>query len=61
MENWIDIHFMPSDGKFRKTKISDDKGERNFALLERRNNLFFTKDGMYIYYTPTHFILTPTT
>lgn len=38
------------------TKIDDAHGERNLAQLTRRGNLWFTdpKDGMYVYYTPTH-------
>lgn len=38
------------------TKIDDEQGERNVAKLTRKGNLWFTdpKDGMYVYYTPTH-------
>ncbi len=52
---WHPISLMPEDGKFYNTKISDDTGVRNFCSLKRVKNLFFTEDGMYIYYTPTHF------
>ena len=37
------------------TKIHDESGERNVALLRRSGNLWFFPDGsMYVYYTPTH-------
>ena len=38
------------------TKIHDADGERNLAVLTRRGNLWWTdpNDGMYVYYTPTH-------
>jgi len=38
-----------------ETKIDDEKGCRNIALLKRIRNLWFFPDGsMYVYYTPTH-------
>lgn len=38
------------------TKIHDSKGERNNGFLKRRGKLWWTTDdGMYVYYTPTHF------
>lgn len=39
------------------TKIDDEHGERNVAMLTRKGNLWFTdpnNGGMYVYYTPTH-------
>lgn len=39
-----------------ETKIDDEKGERNIALLSRTGGLWFVPDGsMYVYYTPTHY------
>jgi len=38
-----------------KTKISDEKGERNEAVLIKQGGLWWTSDmKMYVYYTPTH-------
>jgi len=38
------------------TKIDDAHGERNVSKLTRKGNLWFidSKDGMYVYYVPTH-------
>jgi hypothetical protein len=35
------------------TKIHDADGERNVQKLLRQGRLWFA-DGMYVYYTPTH-------
>jgi hypothetical protein len=37
------------------TKIHDEHGERNIQALVKRGGLYWTPDdGMYVYYTPTH-------
>lgn len=46
----------PPKGVYVHTKISDKNGERNFQKMKRENNLWFTGDGMYAYYTPTHWM-----
>lgn len=39
-----------------RTKIDDKDGRRNEAVLVRRGNLWWLRDGsMYVYYTPTHY------
>jgi hypothetical protein len=55
MTDWQDIRAAP-EGVIIETKIDDEHGERNVAKLTRKGNLWFTdpKDGMYVYYTPTH-------
>lgn len=45
---------LPPLGKFVTTKIEDKRGARNFQKLKLMNKLWFTPDGMYVYYTPTH-------
>ena len=40
------------------TKIDDEHGERNEQIMKLQNNLWFTKDGMYVYYKPTHWAYT---
>jgi hypothetical protein len=58
--NWqptaIDDRWNAPEGIELMTKIDDGHGERNVARLTRRGNLWFTdpKDGVYVYYTPTH-------
>lgn len=45
----------PPVGKFLKTKIDDEHGERNEQYLRYDGKkLWFGKDGNYVYYTPTH-------
>lgn len=49
------VDILPEEGVVVKTKISDEKGERCYKLLQREGNLWFYPDGsMYVYYTPTH-------
>jgi hypothetical protein len=43
----------PRDGMTVWTKIHDADGERNVQKLRRQGRLWFA-DGMYVYYTPTH-------
>lgn len=53
MENpWHDISLAPAEVAV-ETKIHDEDGERNHAVLTRRGRLWFTGD-MYVYYAPTH-------
>lgn len=40
------------------TKIHDTQGERNVQVLTKRGNLWWA-DGMYVYYTPTHWTEKP--
>ena len=52
---WHEIAQAPI-GEVVETKIDDEHGERNIALLKRDGRLWFFPDGsMYVYYTPTHF------
>jgi hypothetical protein len=54
MSDWKAASTAPNDVVV-ETKISDEKGERNYALLRRRGNLWwFYDNSMYVYYTPTH-------
>lgn len=55
MTHWNTIETAPAYEEVW-TKIHDDDGERNIAKLTRRGRLWFTAptDGMYVYYTPTH-------
>lgn len=50
---WQDISTAPAE-ELVETKIDDENGERNVALLQRSGRLWFTTSGMYIYYQPTH-------
>jgi len=51
---WQEISTAP-EREVVLTKIHDEHGERNEALLKRIGNLWFLPDGsMYVYYTPTH-------
>lgn len=53
---WISVKTMlPPNGQKVMTKIDDEKGLRNIQELSRSNNLWFA-DGMYVYYTPTHWM-----
>lgn len=46
---------LPPNGELVWTKIDDQAGERNVAILRRQGNLWFVADGsVYVYYTPTH-------
>ena len=45
---------IPEEGVWVDTKVDDHYGVRNFQRMKRSGNLWFTKDGMYVYYTPTH-------
>ncbi len=53
---WISIaRELPPEGETVWTKIDDEKGCRNEAMLKRRGNLwFFPDESMYVYYRPTH-------
>lgn len=56
MHPWISLaNSLPPEGELVDTKIDDAKGVRNEQTLIRRGSLWFTSDeGMYVYYTPTH-------
>ena len=45
---------LPEEGIYVETKIDDDRGCRNQYVLRQKGNLWFLPDGMYVYYTPTH-------
>ena len=51
-ETWYPSSTAPS-GIHVMTKIDDEKGCRNEAILKRGGNLWFSGD-MYMYYRPTH-------
>ena len=55
-EPWIAIADQPAPERVLLwTKIDDDKGPRNEAMLQRFGRLWFTADAsMYVYYAPTH-------
>lgn len=54
MSEWKSISTAP-ENKIVMTKIDDSKGARNEQPLKRRGRLWWTSDdGMYVYYTPTH-------
>ena len=54
MTDWQPISLAPID-EVVETKVHDDDGERNHALLKRQGRLWFFPDmSMYVYYTPTH-------
>lgn len=47
----------PANGVPVLTKIRDERGDRNEAVLKRSGWLWFFPDGsMYVYYTPTHWM-----
>lgn len=54
---WNPIESAP-EGRPVKTKIDDEHGVRNEALLTRDGRLWFInkgrRDEMYVYYQPTH-------
>jgi|CXWL01.1.fsa_nt_gi hypothetical protein len=53
--NWKSIQDThPPKGVFVHTKINDRDGERNIQVMKLENNLWFCKDGTYVYYRPTH-------
>lgn len=57
-ELWNNVVVLAPDGEVVETKIDDEHGERNHALLKRRGRLWFFPDmSMYVYYTPTHWRL----
>lgn len=41
--------------KFYLTCIMDDEGIRNVCHLKKIGDLWFTTNGDYVYYSPTHF------
>lgn len=52
---WTNINLTkPPTGVFVNTKIMDENGERNVQPMKLQNNLWFLKDGTYVYYKPTH-------
>ena len=57
MTDWRPIETAPAR-KLVLTKIDDEHGVRNEAVLTRHGGLWYTspdpKIGMYVYYTPTH-------
>lgn len=59
MSEWISIEKeLPKDGVAVWTKIDDSRGLRNEQKLKRQGRLWFFPDGsMYVYYTPTHWML----
>lgn len=61
MTDWISVDDeLPSDGVEVNTKIDDGNGLRNEQSLLRQGRLWFFPDkSMYVYYTPTHWMLLP--
>lgn len=54
VDEWLPIASAP-DGLVVMTKIDDENGPRNEALLVKSGNLWFFPDrSVYVYYTPTH-------
>ena len=57
MSEWKSIETAP-ERKPVRTKIDDEHGVRNEAVLTRHGRLWYTDPrpniGMYVYYTPTH-------
>lgn len=55
---WKSTKFDPPPANFFvETKIDDERGCRNEGQILRRKegtNLWFGRDGLYVYYTPTH-------
>jgi hypothetical protein len=46
---------LPPENTPVMTKIHDEKGCRNEAILIRKGGLWFVEDeSIYVYYTPTH-------
>ena len=55
MKPWIKtIDRRPPENVFVETKIDDEDGVRNVQKLKRKGVNMFCADGMYVYYTPTH-------
>ena len=51
---WLSVSSNPPpNGEKVETKIDDGVTVRNIQPLRREGRLWFT-DGMYVYYTPTH-------
>ena len=53
---WTSIeNLLPPEEMVVETKISDEKGDRNFSdLVLYMGRFFFPDMSMYVYYTPTH-------
>lgn len=52
---WIKVSDeLPPEGVLVETKIDDESGVRNFTLLTRKGNLYYSDNGTYTYYAPTH-------
>lgn len=52
---WIKVSDeLPPEGVLVETKIDDESGDRNHTLLMRKGNRYFLVNGVYTYYTPTH-------
>lgn len=52
---WIKVSDeLPPEGVLVETKIEDESGVRNFTLLTRKGNLYYSDNGTYTYYAPTH-------
>lgn len=56
MDKWTEIKRLnPPYGEFVKTKIIKSNGEStNEQIMKFERNLWWTEDGNYVYYTPTH-------
>ncbi len=44
----------PERGVLVDTKVDDEHGVRHEQPMSLRGNLWFTEDGLYVYYAPTH-------
>ncbi len=58
MNDWNKLSVsQPPLGVLVLTKIHDDRSERNIQRMQRggeNGRLWFTEDGLYVYYSPTH-------
>jgi Protein of unknown function (DUF551) len=56
---WISVKDrLPDANVLVKTKIEDASGTRNVQTMRRNGNLWFS-GGVYVYYTPTHWMPIP--
>jgi hypothetical protein len=54
-EGWVKCdERLPPEGVVVLTRIHDNHGPRNQQKLRRQGRLWFMDDGVYVYYTPTH-------
>ena len=56
MNEWISVKTrLPPRDVYVETKVDDFRGPRNVQEMRLApNGLWFIRDGMYVYYQPTH-------